>query len=932
VTDWLERRGGDVVAATALAMTGAFLFRHHLLRERVFIGDSDRLNSFLNILIHQVDGIRHGGLAAWDDRMFMGLNAAALVYTFPNPLTYVAALAPAKDLIWAAGLVSLALFVAAGWAAYTFLKDSCRNVFAAWVGATMYQCSALATLKIAQNDMSFAVLILIPLALLALRRVSRANRIRCLVGLAAVLTSMLYFTFLQKALYALGLIGAYAVYRALWTRSVDPVLIAAGAGTTAMIAAFPRLWTVFRELRWLERPALAYQAGSFDSLYTYQNIRPREILRWFDDGIFGRFPSEAAALGNNINLHEGLLLYTSTFATLLVLAALVRFKGQWLRLLRFRDEDAPFHVAALAVTLAVVLVKPATYVVHLAFFGRDFTHARIVVAGLLPMCTLVATVLAAWLGGRELRRVCVRSLAALGIVLTTAALVLVAIDSLAHPVHKSHPVLLDEPAPYLARTVVALLLRREITAAPPAPHLMSAIRTTPESVRLAWRDDAGETEYRVEMRSDGGEFRDIGSTRPNVTAYIVNDVGARASYTFRLRACRRELCSPYSPEVAARPSPLGGAVAGETHPALSWLAPSEVVKVMYATVIFGALILARRLARAAGMRAIVVQLLGFIIAFQAIMYANAQFNGAQTRSGGALFAGGDLLFAAPGDFQRPSEEARARLALRVERDDFRTVVVCDPRRFAAFCAPHISHFWDMRLVDGYSTGIPARLAVLPWPAGILSLRSLTFPSLNELPWDLLALLNVKHALVPTHDWYANRHDGESSARDVDIVTNPRPVVPRAFFARAVTPVHGRDEALRALTPARGAGLLRDVVTDSVVEDYDGPAPLTDRGALRINTAPDRVDVDVAPAVQPRFLVVNELYHPDWIAEIGGRPVTVYPANVVMRGVLVPVGADHIRFTFRPFARPVTMALSGVCALITVCGVAWLLSQASHERR
>src|SRR5437899_12363302 len=146
-------------------MTGAFLFRHHLLRERVFIGDSDRLNSFLNILIHQVDGIRHGGLAAWDDRMFMGLNAAALAYTFPNPLTYVAALAPAKDLIWAAGLVSLALFVAASWAAYTFLKDSCRNVFAAWVGATMYQCSALAKLNIAQYDTRLEELIVVPPAL-----------------------------------------------------------------------------------------------------------------------------------------------------------------------------------------------------------------------------------------------------------------------------------------------------------------------------------------------------------------------------------------------------------------------------------------------------------------------------------------------------------------------------------------------------------------------------------------------------------------------------------------------------------------------------------------------------------------------------------------------------------------------------------------------
>jgi hypothetical protein len=929
VKDWFARRGADAVAFTALAMTGAFLFRHHLLREGVLIGDADRLNTFLNILTHQVDGIRHGGLAAWDERMFMGLNTAALVYTFPNPLTYLVALAPEKHLFWAAGLVSLALFMSAGWAAYAFSKDSCGNVFAAWVGATTYQCSALATLKLVQNDMSFAVLILLPLALLALRRVSSANRTRCLVSLAVVLASMLYFTFLQKVLYGLGLVCAYALYRAFWTRSAAPVLTATGAGAIAVIAAFPRLWTVARELQWVERPAVSYQPGNFDSLYEFQNIRPREILRWFDDGIFGRSPGEAAALGNNINLHEGLLLYTSTVAALLVLIAVIRFKGQWLRLLRFRDEDAPFHVVALAITLAVVLVKPATHLVYLAFFSRDFTHARIVVAGLLPMCTLVAIVLASRLGDWDLRRVRARSVAVLGVVLAAAVVVVASLDSLARHIREPYPVLLNEPPGYLARTIARLALGKTTDGMPSVPKGLSAIRTEPGQVRLAWQDGAGETQYWVEMRSRGGQFRHIGSTGPNVTAYVVAQLDANSLYAFRLRACRRERCSPYSAEVGAEPGRSGTVADAEPHAAVSWLVPGEVVKMVYITAILGALVLVGRVARAVPIRVIVWQFVGLLIAVQAIAHADTRLNGEETRSGETPFAGNNLLFAVPDDFQHPSEELRERLARRVERDDFRTVIVCEPQRFGTFCAPHVSHFWDMRLVDGYSTGVPARLAMLPWPTGILSLRALTFSSVNALPWDLLALLNVKYALVARADWYANHRDGERRVRDVDIVANPRPVTPRVFFARTVTAVRGRQEALRALTQTGASGVLRNVVTDSVVENYEGPTRLVEGGVLSTTWASDRIDIHMTPAAEPRFLVLNELYHPDWIAEIGDRAVTVYPTNVVMRGVLMPAGADRIRFTFRPFVRPATMALFGASALITACGVAWLLR---HERQ
>jgi hypothetical protein len=94
-------------------------------------------------------------------------------------------------------------------------------------------------------------------------------------------------------------------------------------------------------------------------------------------------------------------------------------------------------------------------------------------------------------------------------------------------------------------------------------------------------------------------------------------------------------------------------------------------------------------------------------------------------------------------------------------------------------------------------------------------------------------------------------------------------------------------------------------------------------------ASDRIEINVTPAARPRFLVLNELYQPDWIAEIGGRTVTVHPTNVVMRGVLMLVGADRVRFTFQPFVRPATMVLFAASALITAYGVAWLLR---HERQ
>lgn len=47
------------------------------------------------------------------------------------------------------------------------------------------------------------------------------------------------------------------------------------------------------------------------------------------------------------------------------------------------------------------------------------------------------------------------------------------------------------------------------------------------------------------------------------------------------------------------------------------------------------------------------------------------------------------------------------------------------------------------------------------------------------------------------------------------------------------------------------------------------------------------------------LVVNDLWHPSWMADVDGREVEVLRANVLFRGVQVPAGVHRVRFSFRP---------------------------------
>jgi hypothetical protein len=54
--------------------------------------------------------------------------------------------------------------------------------------------------------------------------------------------------------------------------------------------------------------------------------------------------------------------------------------------------------------------------------------------------------------------------------------------------------------------------------------------------------------------------------------------------------------------------------------------------------------------------------------------------------------------------------------------------------------------------------------------------------------------------------------------------------------------------------------------------------------------------------------------------VDGKETTIYPTNVVMRGIVVPAGAKTIEFVYTPFARrKVSLAFYGAALLLAGAG-------------
>jgi uncharacterized protein YhhL (DUF1145 family) len=737
----------DGAALAGLVLLAVLLFRFHVLGIGTFVGDSDRLNSYLNLRTFEVRTLQEGASVAWNEYLFMGFGTYGLHYLLPrfDPTLYLEALFPISSLFRVAGYVSLVLLALAGVSAYLFVRDVSYDQFAAFVGSALYALSTFSLVRIAQVDTAYAILIVLPLCLLVLRKIRPGRSPAAVLLLALLLSAMLLGMFLQEVAYVFLVTGAYALFRGIGRRDWRPVVVFGGAALVATVIAAPRIVSILGEVQGLDRTT------------TMQMTCPCELLRWFDDGLFGRYPEEALSLQNGLNLREGLQIYTSTFAAFLVLIGMLRYRGvlgTFASLLFFAalglvvgslfdvrtgllasgmaigllvanavivavvrrrrpafqrvldEPDVIFFVLVLALVFAVVLNGTARSILHLAFARMDFTHSRIVIVALLPLVALVAIFLRE-IFGVDAQHETPRSFARhLAIFLAVAVGLLVLVHGL-----------------------TALAVAVGLAAAMP-PRLGTWVYFLPSRL--------------VQLLVALGLF-------------LVLLLVARLWALFTLSNTATALV------IGLRRRATGAS--GSTGP---W----QLVGMVF----------------------------GSVMVLHALAYTDFQMNGAQAWSYPVPFRLNGY-FMAPGDRLRPpSWIGLQALAERLETDAYRVALAQDRRElkvieppFEPGYAAHLSQFWQLRLVEGYGAGVSQRLASLPWPDETRTLRSLSFSSREHLPWPLLAALNVKYAVVVNEALYYNTaidedgHRREARPSDLEILENPLPVAPRHFLAASAVP-------------------------------------------------------------------------------------------------------------------------------------------------
>ncbi len=859
------------MAAFLIVPCVAYVFWPHIAGVGVFIGESDRLNSYLNIRLAEYDALRElGRMPTWDYSMFGGFSLAALHWMSPgnDPIAWYLQLFARGDVFWALGFVAILFVASACLSAYLYIRELVGDGLIAACAAICYGLSVFSVHRICQVDTAHLIIVLLPLAMLAVRKITSQQMLWPFVGLCTVLTALAQWGFLQEVAYTFYFVGAYAVYRSAlrwregWGTSVAPAVVFGAAAFISILFASPRLITVGLEFGQLTR-------ASSLNYYGYN-----ELLRFLYEGIYGRYYDEGRSLGHAMNLHEGLQLVSSSMLALFVIIGIARpsrrvevigalmFAALLLGLIPFgvslpligaalsepsnnvllcllslllvagivvrtephlglatrlkslfspgaRPPDTSFLLIAVVVLLTLVLTFEGYASVNWAFFQADFTHTRLSALLILPLCSLFAIYLS------ELR---MRDLdqSAMDATANTATLVSAAVFA----------------------AVAALLLH--------------------------------------------GSLLDP----------LIPASSFKAEYEYPLL-------------------PL----------ALVKLAATGIVLVA----MFGLLLWPRRV-RGVDLRQAAIVVIAVFAAAESTAYAHFKIAGPQTWTFPAAFY--NYLNVPPTALRPPSAQRLAEFSRQLETPAYRSVLIPGPPGLIGTKSPHIAEFWQARLIGGYGTGVAKRLADLPWATNVQSSRAIEFGSMQDFDPALMALLNVKYVISASTDLYfdvvgsspsdqaaaAPSSGTPTSNKSVDVdgvrfdvAVNSVTPLPRYYLAPTITGVSTTPRLLPATAPASSASdasIIHDVSSlrdNALVEGLTGIRDYDAEGELRVSYTGDLIDVRVPPSDRMRFVVLNERYHRDWTAHANGSQIPIHPTNAVMMGLEVPAGVADIELRFVPFS-------------------------------
>jgi uncharacterized membrane protein YfhO len=122
------------------------------------------------------------------------------------------------------------------------------------------------------------------------------------------------------------------------------------------------------------------------------------------------------------------------------------------------------------------------------------------------------------------------------------------------------------------------------------------------------------------------------------------------------------------------------------------------------------------------------------------------------------------------------------------------------------------------------------------------------------------------------------------------------VLPKAFFV---------DSVVMASTPQQAIDQVNSASFKpgqwAVVESDHKPATQPDSSAqVKVNSYEANEITITTNRKSSGFMVLSEIYYPaGWKATIDGKPADIYKTDFVLRGIEVPGGNHHIKFTFKP---------------------------------
>ena len=184
--------------------------------------------------------------------------------------------------------------------------------------------------------------------------------------------------------------------------------------------------------------------------------------------------------------------------------------------------------------------------------------------------------------------------------------------------------------------------------------------------------------------------------------------------------------------------------------------------------------------------------------------------------------------------------------------------------------------------------------------------SALFPSYRSMLADMLGLRYVASSVpIEQVDTQLGRGALKLVARTKHafIYENPN-VLPRVQFVRRAMPVRFEKLIADGRWPEfdpRTTVLLDQADSAFWKTPEEAGAPGAGSSAARIvkyeNT---HIEVEVE-AAGSGFLVLNDVWHPWWAAEVDGAATSVHKANVMFRAVEVSAGRHRVTFEFRPFA-------------------------------